>query len=370
MIIKMILTNSFDPDPRVYKEAKTLVDNGHDVEIICWDRESKYLERQEEEIDGIKVKRIFSKGKYGGGYKQILGYLRFIKEVKIYLSNKTIHALHCHDFDGLFTGYMVKKNNKAIKLVYDEHDLFYLYYKNRNGIINKILYNAIILKERKLLHKVDNHIVVTPNMKKIYNDKNNISIVNNAPLKNAITNINKVERQNIVIGFIGSVRYYEELKVLIDEANNFKNISILIAGKGLKLTKLKEYISNKGYSKVELIGEYKLEHLEELYRRIDITYLIYPLKDSMVSLPNKFFESVITETPIIADEISEYGEITKIEKLGWVIDSNDLNNSIRKILQEVNSNSSIIDYYKNNMKEVKQKYYWENNVEILCKIYK
>jgi glycosyltransferase involved in cell wall biosynthesis len=370
MIIKMILTNRFDPDPRVYKEAKTLIENGHDVEILCWDREGKYIEKQYEKMDGIKIRRFFPKGQYGGGYKQILGYLKFIKEVKKYLNSNEVDAIHCHDFDGLCVGYIIKKNNKNIKLIYDEHDLFYLYFKHREGIINKLLYKIIIFMEEKLLRKVDNHIVVTLNMKKIYNNKSNISIINNAPLKNTFLNINKLERKNIIIGFIGTVRYYEELRILIDVAKDFENISIFIAGKGLKLNKLKDYVSGKGYTNVEFYGEYKLEKLGELYSKIDITYLIYPTIDSLVSLPNKFFESIITETPIIANEESEYGQIVKEEGLGWVIDFDDLENGIRKILEEINKNPHVLNYYRNNMRKVKNKYYWESNEEKLCEIYK
>ncbi|MDK2920261.1 MAG: hypothetical protein PWQ37_2994 [Candidatus Petromonas sp.] len=368
MIIKMILTNSFDPDPRVYKEAKTLVNNGHDVEILCWDREGKYIGKRYEEIDGIKIRRFFPKGEYGGGYKQILGYLAFIKKSKKYLKNKQVDAIHCHDFDGLFLGYMIKKN-KNIKLVYDEHDLFYLYYKNRKGIINKLLYRILIFAEKKLLKKVDNHIVVTSNMKKIYNDKRNICIINNAPLKNTFRNINKLTRKKIIIGFIGTVRYYDELRVLTDVAASFDNIGIFIAGKGLKLNKLKQYISEKKYNNVEFYGEYKLEQLEQLYSKIDITYLVYPTVDSTVSLPNKFFESIITETPIIANEESEYGQIVKKELFGWGVDSNELKNSVKRILEDINKNHHILNYYKNNMRKVKNQYYWESNEEVLCQIY-
>ncbi len=78
MIIKMILTNGFDVDPRVYKEAKTLVKHGNDVEILCWDRENKYTNKEYEIIDCIKVKRFFPKSKYGSGYKQVFSYIKFI----------------------------------------------------------------------------------------------------------------------------------------------------------------------------------------------------------------------------------------------------------------------------------------------------
>ena len=56
----MVLSKEFIVDPRVYKEAKSLVDIGHDVTIIVWDRKGNY--EPESNIDGIRVIRIHNKG--------------------------------------------------------------------------------------------------------------------------------------------------------------------------------------------------------------------------------------------------------------------------------------------------------------------
>ena len=108
--VKMILTNRFDPDVRVYKEAKYLVDNGLDVEILCWDRESEYSKIKESVIDGIKIKRFFPYSEYGTGFKQLRPFVRFINECKEYLKNKEYQYLHCHDLDGVIAGYFIKNN--------------------------------------------------------------------------------------------------------------------------------------------------------------------------------------------------------------------------------------------------------------------
>ena len=54
MKIIMVLTNGFFPDLRVYKEAKYLSKNGHDVEILCWDRDGRYKEKPVEQIEKNK----------------------------------------------------------------------------------------------------------------------------------------------------------------------------------------------------------------------------------------------------------------------------------------------------------------------------
>ena len=67
MKIIMVLTNGFFPDLRVYKEAKYLSKNGHDVEILCWDRDGRYKEKPVEQIEKIKIIRFCGNEKYGSG---------------------------------------------------------------------------------------------------------------------------------------------------------------------------------------------------------------------------------------------------------------------------------------------------------------
>ena len=53
--VLMLLSNGFEPDIRVYKEAKSLVENNYDVTIFCLDRNENLSE--EENLEGIQIKR-------------------------------------------------------------------------------------------------------------------------------------------------------------------------------------------------------------------------------------------------------------------------------------------------------------------------
>jgi len=54
--VLMILSNPFITDNRVRKEAKSLVDEGHEVTVIVWDRRNEYL--PEEEVGGVHLIRV------------------------------------------------------------------------------------------------------------------------------------------------------------------------------------------------------------------------------------------------------------------------------------------------------------------------
>ena len=70
MQILMLLTNAFDPDPRVYQEAKALIEKGYKVSILCWDRDLKSPPL--ENIDGIHIEQIYVKSIHRRGSTQTI----------------------------------------------------------------------------------------------------------------------------------------------------------------------------------------------------------------------------------------------------------------------------------------------------------
>lgn len=364
----MILTNGFDPDPRVYKEAKSLTKLGHNVTILCWDRAGEYINKPIENIDGISIVRFFGNAQYGSGYKQGFKFLKFKDDVYEYIKSKSFQAIHCHDFDGLFIGYAVNKKLK-LKLVYDEHDLFYMYFFDRPGVLNKLVYNFIIIREKQMLKGVDTHIVVTPKMAEIYEKiSKRVVVVNNAPYKDLFKDIEKTTSDKLRIGFIGSVRYYDEMKALIDASQKYKDdVEIVICGRGIHSDKLVEY--SKNLTNVKIQGAYNISQLEELYKNIDITYAFYPGSTATISMPNKFYESVITETPVIANKNTEFGYEVYKNKLGYGITGENLTEEIEDIIGKLVNNKDEKKNIIENMRKMKESCFWESNECKLQDIY-
>lgn len=83
-----------------------------------------------------------------------------------------------------------------------------------------------------------------------------------------------------------------------------------------------------------------------------------------------FFESIITETPIIADVNTEFGKIVYDKKFGFVINSNqEVSTQLKDILRKIINDKNILNVIKSNMSKEKNKYCWENNIESLLSIY-
>ena len=66
--IDLLLAKSYDPDPRVRRTAKALIEAGHDVRVVAWDRTGR---RPIEEDDaGIPIRRIHVRSRASRGWTQ------------------------------------------------------------------------------------------------------------------------------------------------------------------------------------------------------------------------------------------------------------------------------------------------------------
>lgn len=354
--VYMILTNGFDPDVRVYKEAKYLVTQGFDVSILAWDRKCEYKDKEEENIDGIKVKRFFIPSIPGTGLKQMLPYFKFIKEIRKYLNKEEYKYLHCHDFDGIIVGLATKKG-KNKKLIFDMHEIYTHYSYSKNILFNKIFSQAL---------KISDHIIYVNNdqIMQITN-KDKLVFLPNYPEKVVYLPIEKTNKYKFRINYIGTVRDYDSLTTLAELANTGSELDIGIYGTGVSLNKLKE---NYNSSSITFYGKYDgIRDSGKIYRNTDILYCVYnpEVKNWKNAYPVKLFEAIITKTPIIVAKDTKVGDFVERNEIGETVEFGNiksLKDKVQKITCEYNK-------YQANLLKIKDKYNWENVVKNLDKIY-
>lgn len=357
----MILTNRFDPDIRVYKEAKYLVERGYNVEILCWDRESEYVEKETEFIDGIKIKRFFPYSKYGTGLNQIKPFYKFIQECKEYLNNEEYSYLHCHDLDGIIAGYLIKKENA--KLIFDMHEFYEVNGKQQHI---RLLFRQVVsffqTKSDAIIHVNDEQTAV---IKK----KNKRKLINlpNYPEKDSYIGSEKKKSDKLRISYIGSVRQYEELKNLMMAVNNMDDVEVKIHGAGVAQEKLAADMS--AYTNTKVTGKYHFDDSPRLYSETDILYVVYPSTiQNNTSYPIKFFEAIITQTPMIVNKGTVLEDFIDEYKVGFSIDGANVED-IRKLITEIKNNQTMLSEKESNVKKIQLKFSWDKVVNNLEKIY-
>ena len=141
MKVLMLLSNPFVSDARVYNEASSLVSGGHDVTILCWDKEGDQKIPKREVVNEIKVMRIGLDGFHRNlrdwaksrpssalndkvlGLQDLLLYKWFWNRTVSVASKMKIDVVHCHDLDTLPAGVKLKRS-KGTRLIYDSHEVF------------------------------------------------------------------------------------------------------------------------------------------------------------------------------------------------------------------------------------------------------
>lgn len=361
--VKMIVTNRYDPDVRVHKEAKYLVSKGCDVEILCWDRENEYTEKKSEKIDGVRVRRFFPYSQYGSGIKQVGAFYKFVIEVKKYLSKTEYQYLHCHDLDGIISGFFSNVNKR--QLIFDMHEYYEIQKKNKKiRPLIKIIVDYLQTKSNHIIYV--NEIQINSVNK--FN-QNKLQYLPNYPEKDSYMEISKEASQKLRIAYIGVVRQYTELKNLMDACKEIDGVEISVHGGGVAFQSLKKIESE--YNNVEISGVFPYSSIGELYSKADILYVVYSSSNEqhMKSYPVKFFEAIITKTPVIVNKGSVLEEFLNEHNIGFVINSDNVQD-IKRLINSIVNNRSILIDKRNSLAAIQYNYSWEKVVKNLDKIYK
>src|SRR5437899_251565 len=97
--VLMLLTNAYDPDPRVRQEALALIGMGFDVRLLAWDRDLKSPET--ELMEGVRVERVRLASRHGRGTAQLFFYALLYIRMLWRGWGIPFAAVHCHDLDTL-----------------------------------------------------------------------------------------------------------------------------------------------------------------------------------------------------------------------------------------------------------------------------
>ncbi|WP_404987632.1 glycosyltransferase [Clostridium culturomicium] len=361
--VLMIVSNGFDPDPRVYKEASTLVENGYEVEILCWDRENNYLDKETEILRGIKIKRLYPYAQYSTGLKQIKAYIKFFLQAKKYIKNKSYDVIHTHDFECAIIGALLKKERK---LIWDMHEFYDGFNYSR---LRSLLYKIMA---KFCFKRADGIIYVVPEQKNRYEKEvlfnTKTKVVMNCPEEEVFQGLENISSNKLRISFIGNVRDYNSLKLLMEVGEKFSNVLININGYGSAYEGLKEI--EKQYKNTVITGRFNYMEIKKYYENTDVIFAVYnsDLPNTMYAFPVKGAEAIICGKPIIANTRSFFGDFVKEQDIGFVI-SDKSENELYSVIKSIVDNEEILEKKKENIKKIGVRFLWSNEVLKLIELY-
>lgn len=286
-----------------------------DYDILFWNREyTAPITKTENEINfsleckmgGQKYKKIFKMAKYANTIR------------KYAKGNQYTHVIVLTTVPGIFLfDILLKKYSK--KYIYDIRDYTNesnnLYYAIEKKLIFNSAFTSISSKGFEQFLP-DYPYVVTHNI------SNESNVTNDTDdLKN---------KEKIVIGFVGNVRYPMENKELIKKMSVNSKFRMEYWGKST--VDFDEFMKSKKYSDVQFHGKFVNEEKTSIYKEIDMINAIYGSSGLEVTtaIPNRFYDSIIFKKPIITSKNTYLGTLVEKYDIGLAVDifNEDIETSI------------------------------------------
>ena len=371
MKILMILSKEVLTDDRVYREAKALIEAGHEVAVIMWDRWGEGM--VEEVTDGLKIMRVRSSPLMrllpNNLFRNPLWWrAAYRKAMELYKSGYKFDVVHCHDLDTLPAGVWLKKK-LGVKLIYDAHEIFGYMIANS---LSKIVVDATFRLEKELIRYVDHVITVSHPLKNYFENISNCDVTIVMNCKDLVSTEYIPPKNNIfTLCYFGNLVRSRMFPELVDICGTIQDIRFVIAGKKSGVYKEVERRS-KFYSNVEFLGT--IPHNEVIPRTLSSNAVICMFDPNITShrigLPNKVFEAMVCGRPIIVTEGLYYSEeFVDREKMGLSIPNTP--RAVRRAIEVLRDDPSLQEELgRNALKAAIEKYNWDKERKKLLALYR
>ncbi|MCR2048501.1 glycosyltransferase [Acetatifactor muris] len=346
-----------------------------------------------EMVDGFKVFRLTTRP-FGNKVPDVVNrifslffWARFVKQLRV-------DVITAHDIDALFIAWLslfgiLKKNRPA--LIYDSHE----FEIERNVKRNKLQKYVIIHLERFLIKRCNFSIMVNEN---IAEEVSEIHKLKQKPI--VIRNV--AERWEIQESDCERIRAEFEQQLGIGGEMGNKPVmlmyhGVLIDGRGIEM--LIRLISAREDTVAVILGNAQRQEyydslisltkqlgvekrilfheavsITELWKyvgAVDVGMILAPAvcKNSLYSLPNKFFENIQSETPVICPEYPAMKTLVDKYKIGITCDPGNLADIAIAVSRMKNDREFYLSC-KMNLKIAKEELCWNSEKQILKSAYK
>ncbi len=360
------VTNDLYTDQRVDKVCNFLVDRGYDVLLVGRNRKNS-LKLPERNYRMHRMRLLFDKGAlFYAEYNLRLFFFLLVRKAAIFVSN---------DLDTLLANYTAKVVKPGTRLYYDSHECFTevpeLQGRGAKKVWEKI--EGFIFPKLKTIYTVNESIA------EMYRKKygKEIFVVRNvSPLWNGIqlegkTELGLPEDRPVIIMQGAGINIDRGGEEAVEAMKYVENACLAIVGDGDVVPQLKTYVEQNGLQeKVLFFGKQPYQRMMNYTYHATIGLTLD--KDTNInyrfSLPNKLFDYIHTNTAVICTPLVEVKRIVEEYAVGSVLQTltpEKLAETINKLLFDTQKLDEICE----NCEQAKQVLNWENETEVLKKIY-
>ncbi len=360
---KVLITflGNIDYDTRCNNLFNSLSDKGYDVEFTGFD----WLTENFSTFKGKKTVYKLSKKPLS-----LFFYLKFYYILKLKLLTKKYDIIFAEDLYCLPVCVIIGKIKKA-KVIYDCRELFGFLAGLKN---KKLLQKFWSTVERIFIRKAD-LILTTGEMdsefiRNQYNVKNDLVIRNLPIYKKSNSPINYysllgIDKSKKVLLYQGVVLHGRGLKMIFEFLQTSDDFVLVVIGGGEMLDYYKQLSEKMSLqNKVFFIGKIPQDKLIDytagafaglsLIENVSLSYYY--------ALPNKLFEYIMAEIPVIATNLPQMKKIIDDFSVGFVVEESDIL-KLNEVLSKLIIDHNLYNQLKLNCRIASQSLNWEKEFD-------
>jgi len=337
---------------RSYWISRELIKSGHDVYMItsCNSGEENVTHKI---IDGIHV--IYIKNEYDMNFsflQRLRSFVRFMyrsyKEAKKIKNADGVFATSTPLTVGITA--LALKYFKGLSYVFEVRDLW-PEVPIQMGAIKNPLVKWIANMMEKVIYKKANHIIaLAPGM---YDgvvargiDKDKVSMVPNMAKIDQFYSREKsessyqkydIDKRKFNVLYFGAMGLSNGIEYIIESAKILKNcetIQFIFAGHGNQEAKMKVLVQDYGLKNVRFLGNMNMKDISEIVNLCDCSLVTFDnLPILRTNSPNKLFDSLSAQKPIIVNSAGWTKDMVEKYKCGTYVDPTkpqELSNLLKK----------------------------------------
>jgi glycosyltransferase involved in cell wall biosynthesis len=362
--------NSLAPDPRVEKIARALVDGGYHPQLLGWDMNGEFPER--EQVDGLTYNRLSVKADFGRGLVNFRHQIRWQIALLNWLRRNRDHfdVIHACDFDTVLPALVCKRLWGKV-VIYDIFDFYADMLRATPNLVVKLIRSLDI----KAINRVDALILADDSrFQQIKSAHPGMSeVIYNCPedVRDRIQTweTSKPKTSHLHLTYVGNIQVERGLNVLLDVLQSHPDWTLDLAGFGGDVAQIQSRVEN-----MLNVRWYSLVPYDEglrLSNSADVLFATYDpgIPNNRYASPNKVFEAMMLSKPIIVARDTNMDHIIEEVECGIVVDYGQAE-PLENALQRFENNPDLrINLGKNGRRAYETTYNWGNMESRLLDLY-
>jgi glycosyltransferase involved in cell wall biosynthesis len=361
------VTNDLYTDNRVNKICLFLMDQGYHVTLIGRVKaDSSPLNDRPYATKRFKL--LWEKGpKFYAAYNVRLFFYLFFRRADLLVAN---------DLDTLAANYLASKFKFKVRLVYDSHEYF--------TQVPELIHRP---KTQKIWERIEEFIF--PRLKTVYTVNQSIANIYSEKYKKEVDVVRNIspswrpnsipsrkelglpEHQVLVILQGAGINIDRGAEEAVEAMKLLMDVTLLFVGNGDVIEQLEEKVkAEKLENRVLFFGKRPYNEMMAFTHHADLGLTLdKPTSDNYrYSLPNKVFDYIHAETPIIGTNLIEVAHVITTHQVGTVL--SDLTpENLANAIRHYQEHPDFLLTQKANCRVAAASENWEKEQEVLKKIY-